>query len=74
MLLQQIKKVFSNCNGTEITLSITLSRIGYKKKTVLVSESPTKIELDPVTQDLDEVVVVGYGTQKNLVDQFNRQY
>jgi len=60
------KGFFQIVTGQKLPFSITLSRIGYKKKTLLVSESPTKIELEPLTQDLDEVVVVGYGTQKKI--------
>src|SRR5690606_16074731 len=41
-----------------------VSSIGYQTKTVVVRTSPTVIALRPSSEDLDEVVVVGYGTTR----------
>ncbi|SHE52454.1 SusC/RagA family TonB-linked outer membrane protein [Pedobacter caeni] len=43
---------------------LVISYIGYKTKEVKVSSGLMTISLDPSLQDLDEVVVVGYGTVK----------
>jgi len=53
---------FQFVTGQKLPFSITVSFLGYEKKTLVVSNSPTIIELVPNTEDLDEVVVVGYGT------------
>jgi len=46
---------------------IVFSFVGYNTKEVLVGTQTTlKISLAPSTASLDEVVVVGYGTQKKL--------
>jgi len=45
--------------------TLNVSYIGYKTKEILVKDSNfLKITLNEDTQSLDEVVVVGYGTQK----------
>lgn len=50
-------------NGKSATL--TISYMGYKTITVPVKDNkPMKIQLAEDTQALDEVVVIGYGTQK----------
>ena len=45
--------------------TLKFSYIGYKDVTKVVTESKLKIVLIEDSQALDEVVVVGYGTQKN---------
>ncbi|MFU1856863.1 SusC/RagA family TonB-linked outer membrane protein [Sphingobacterium sp. NGMCC 1.201703] len=60
------KGFFQFVTGQKLPLSITVSRVGYNRKTISVSQSPVIIELEPVTKDLDEVIVVGYGTQKKI--------
>ena len=49
--------------------SLVVSYIGYLSKTVVVSGAQTvyDIVLEEDTQNIDEVVVVGYGTQKKSV-------
>ena len=45
--------------------TLEVSYIGYTKKTVVIGNSrQLNIQLDPDTQALDEVVVIGYGTIK----------
>lgn len=43
---------------------ITISSIGYKPVTVTVGNSPLNIVLEEDSQMLDDVVVIGYGTQR----------
>lgn len=50
-------------NGT-----LTISFIGYKTvETTINGQNAMNVKLYPATQDLNEVVVVGYGTQKKSV-------
>ncbi|MDD3322534.1 MAG: TonB-dependent receptor [Paludibacter sp.] len=44
--------------------SLTFSYVGYAPKTVLATQSQMNVILDEDNNDLDEVVVVGYGTVK----------
>lgn len=47
--------------------TLTISYIGYKEKSILVgSKTELSIVLMEDTQALDEVIVVGYGTQKKV--------
>lgn len=47
--------------------TLVVSYIGYKTREINVNGSaPVKITLQEDSEVLDEVVVVGYGTQKNL--------
>lgn len=43
---------------------LEFSSVGYKTLSVKVSSAKLNVKLYELTQDLDEVVVVGYGTQK----------
>lgn len=43
---------------------LEFSYIGYKVKTVPVGNGTVKVTMDPDSQVMDEVVVVGYGTMK----------
>ena len=46
---------------------LVVSYIGYKEQAIIVSgNAPLNIKMVPDTQALDEVVVVGYGTQKKV--------
>ena len=43
---------------------IALTYVGYKPQTVTVNGREMNIKMESVAQDLDEVVVIGYGTMK----------
>lgn len=46
--------------------TIVFSYLGYDKKEITVQEStPLKVRLDPKVRSLNNVVVIGYGTQKS---------
>lgn len=55
---------FQFVTGQKLPFTLIVSFVGYEKKRIVINTSPTVIELSPTTEDLDEVVVVGYGTQK----------
>lgn len=55
---------FQFVTGQKLPFSVTVSFIGYKKKNLVINSSPATIELEADTEGLEEVVVVGYGTQK----------
>lgn len=55
---------FQFVTGQKLPFTLIVSFLGYEKKQVVVNSSPTVIALSPISTDLDEVVVVGYGTQK----------
>src|SRR5690606_30001366 len=55
---------FQFVTGQKLPFTLSISYIGYESKTVVVNTSPTIIELFPVSADIDEVIVVGYGVQK----------
>lgn len=44
--------------------SLHVSYIGYEDKTVAVADGTMRIKMNPDTKQLDDVVVVGYGTVK----------
>lgn len=47
--------------------TIEISSIGFKTKTIVVTEATEyNIQLEPDAQFLDEIVVVGYDTQKKV--------
>lgn len=46
--------------------NLTLSFLGYINQVVKVSTSPMKIYLKPLSQQLQEVVVMGYSSQKKM--------
>lgn len=52
-------KLLANHEG-----SITLTHTGYNSQTIATNQNNLQIILQPNSEDLDEVVVVGYGTQK----------
>lgn len=55
---------FQFVTGQKLPFTLILSFLGYERKRLVVNSSPAVIELTPASADLDEVVVVGYGTQK----------
>ncbi len=50
--------------GQKFPYTLIVSYIGYKKLEVTVEKNPVIISLREERQELDELVVVGYGTQK----------
>lgn len=50
--------------GQKLPYILIVSYIGYKKAEVIVEKNPVIIHLKEERQELDELVVVGYGTQK----------
>jgi len=55
---------FSFVTGQKFPYTLTVSFIGYEKATVVVNESPVTISLQESFNQLNDVIVVGYGTQK----------
>lgn len=64
------QSVSTNTNGdfqitsAEVQPTLVFTYIGYKTKEIIYSGQPLTVKLDPDQSALDEVVVVGYGTQK----------
>ncbi|MGE9314941.1 SusC/RagA family TonB-linked outer membrane protein [Niabella sp. CJ426] len=50
--------------GQKFPYNIIITFIGYDKKIVLAGGSPVSVRLKPASNELEDVVVVGYGTQK----------
>jgi TonB-linked SusC/RagA family outer membrane protein len=50
--------------GQKLPYTLIVSYIGYKKVEIVVEKNPVTINLKEERQELDELVVVGYGTQK----------
>ena len=50
--------------GQKFPYTLIVSYIGYKKLEIIVEKNPVTIHLKEERQELDELVVVGYGTQK----------
>ena len=49
---------------------LVISFVGYVSQTISVGQQTTfRIALAPQTQGLDEVVVIGYGTVKRMMQQ-----
>ncbi|CAM4070800.1 TonB-linked outer membrane protein, SusC/RagA family [Pedobacter westerhofensis] len=55
---------FSFVTGQKFPYTLTVSFIGYEKATVVVDQSPVVISLKESFNQLNDVIVVGYGTQK----------
>ncbi|WP_104381531.1 TonB-dependent receptor [Sphingobacterium sp. HMA12] len=55
---------FQFVTGQKLPFTLILTFVGYQKKKIIVNTSPAVIQLSPSSEDLEEVVVVGYGTQK----------
>ncbi|WP_437917910.1 SusC/RagA family TonB-linked outer membrane protein [Sphingobacterium sp. LRF_L2] len=60
---------FQFVTGQKLPFQVKVSFVGYETQTLIISKSPATIALTPSTEDLDEVVVVGYTTiaKKNLI-------
>lgn len=50
--------------GQKFPYTLIVSYIGYKKTEIIVDKNPVTISLKEERQELDELVVVGYGAQK----------
>lgn len=50
--------------GQKFPYTLIITSIGYKKEEVIVDGSPVVVRLSQDVQELNELVVVGYGTQK----------
>jgi len=50
--------------GQKFPYTLVITYVGYKKTEVIADGSPIIISLKPDVQELNELVVVGYGTQK----------
>ncbi|WP_437921414.1 SusC/RagA family TonB-linked outer membrane protein [Sphingobacterium sp. LRF_L2] len=55
---------FELITGQSLPYPIVVSFVGYQTKRIQAKISPTNILLAPADNDLDEVVVVGFGRQK----------
>jgi TonB-linked SusC/RagA family outer membrane protein len=55
--------------GQKFPYTLIVSYIGYQTKEIVVDGSPVIVKLTQSVQELDELVVIGYGTQKrqNLI-------
>lgn len=58
------KGQFTLRTGQKFPYVLELSIVGYKSIEINVDGSPVNIQLEPTLQNLSDVVVVGYGTQK----------
>lgn len=47
--------------------TLTVTSVGFEMKDVMITETPLAVSLLKIESKLDEVVVVGYGTQKKSV-------
>jgi TonB-linked SusC/RagA family outer membrane protein len=55
---------FSFLTGQKFPYIVQVSYIGYEPLDIEVTKSPLTIEIKPLVNQLNDVVVVGYGTQK----------
>lgn len=55
---------FNFVTGQPFPYTLIVSFIGYEKATIVVKESPVQISLKESRNQLNDVVVIGYGTQK----------
>ncbi|WP_461787621.1 SusC/RagA family TonB-linked outer membrane protein [Pedobacter sp.] len=60
---------FDFVTGQKFPYTLEISYIGYEKQTVVVNGSPITVALKEAVNQLNDLVVVGYGTQsrKNLI-------
>ncbi|ARS40983.1 SusC/RagA family protein [Sphingobacteriaceae bacterium GW460-11-11-14-LB5] len=56
--------IFSFITGQKFPYTLVVSYIGYQKQELIVDGSPVNILLKEENGQLNEIVVVGYGTQK----------
>ncbi len=55
---------FNFVTGQKLPATLIISYVGYKKTSAVIKSSPVEIQLSPDLKYLDEIVVVGYGTQR----------
>ncbi|WP_442590976.1 SusC/RagA family TonB-linked outer membrane protein [Pedobacter sp. AW31-3R] len=55
---------FSFITGQKFPYTLIVSYIGYKTKTQIAATGTVEVQLEEVLNQLNDVVVVGYGTQK----------
>lgn len=55
---------FQIVTGQKLPLTILLSSLGYSSKTIVANQPEISIVLQPSSDRLEEMVVVGYGTQR----------
>jgi len=55
---------FTLYTAQRFPFTVVITSVGYEAKEVIVSGSPINVLLKPVSGQLEDVVVVGYGTQK----------
>ncbi len=58
------KGEFSLLTGQKLPFTIIITYIGFEKQEIIVTRSPIEIQLKETINELNDVVVVGYGTQK----------
>lgn len=65
---------FSFVTGQKLPFRLIITSVGYETQNLVVEKSPAVVELRRSTEDLDEVVVVGYTTiaRKNLIGAVDR--
>ncbi len=60
------KGLFTIKTGQQLPFSLSISLVGYKTLETEARDSVLDIELEPADQNLQDVVVVGYATQKKI--------
>ena len=55
---------FSFITGQKLPFKIVVSLVGYKSREIFATSSPLTIELAESVSQLNDVVVIGYGTQR----------
>jgi len=55
---------FQFITGQKLPFTVVVSSVGFLSKEIVIETSPAQISLTEASQDIDEVLVVGYGTQK----------
>lgn len=53
-------------NGIEPNTVLVISFTGYNSREVVASEKSITVRLSPTPKDMEEIVVIGYGTQKRI--------
>ncbi len=59
---------FQFVTGQKLPFTIILSYVGYEKQTIVVSTSPSVIELKPIAESISEVVVTSRRRREQLQD------
>jgi TonB-linked SusC/RagA family outer membrane protein len=57
---------FSFITGQKFPYTLIVSFVGYERATVVVSGGPVTVSLKESSNQLNDVIVVGYGTQKKV--------